>query len=536
MKKYVFILLACASLFSCNNEVDEVSPAGNGPQDNVAPIAKIDAGKAQQEFAKILSKAVFNNTEVRQFLKNEAIKQFDNDYDVFYPYVKDKVVAESKTFRDILLSYCDDEKTLLEIEETLPLLNILVPDLSYVGDFRAENWDTSDNEVAVSYLTDKNEVELFADGENLDILEPGEIPGFPVLVVKNNERLKITASTKAAGTSLYSYDFISDAFNGQLRPQTKSDTDIPLNPEVADNFLPASEVDQSIVQAYIESKSNPSALDRDYVYYGLSKANPHNGVLNANVRETLYKFKIDFSKYGLIADQNTEDPHLQDVVNKKGPLTNAEVLARIWTKGKFEIYFDAYMCIGKFGAIQCNSIPFSVEARELFDIAKIHLWRKHSTAFRHSKYTYSVDPKNLISKWVVTKNKVGGKYVFTAPWDLANNSLNIIMAIYERDASITTTHSSTITSEFAGNANFSSTHTDGGHVNKIDVGIGSKTSQSETITTVREEKNDDLGRITASFCDPIILSERTKNGVKGYNIFTLNNGAVEIMMLPVKLR
>lgn len=74
MKKYLFILLACAFLFSCNNEVDEVSPAGNGPQDNVAPVAKIDAGKAQQEFAKILSKAVFNNTEVRQFLKSEAIK------------------------------------------------------------------------------------------------------------------------------------------------------------------------------------------------------------------------------------------------------------------------------------------------------------------------------------------------------------------------------------------------------------------------------------------------------------------------------
>lgn len=535
MKKYLFILLACAFLFSCNNEVDEVSPAGNGPQDNVAPVAKIDAGKAQQEFAKILSKAVFNNTEVRQFLKSEAIKQFDNDYDVFYPYVKDKVVAGSKTFRDILLSYCDDEKTLLEIEETLPLLNILVPDLSYVGDFRAENWDTSDNEVAVSYLTDKNEVELFGDGENLDILEPGEIPGFPVLVVKNNERLKITAATKAAGSSLYSYDFISDAFNGQLRPQTKSESDINLNPEVADNFMPASSIDPSIVQAYIESKSNPAALDRDYVYYGLSKANPHNGVLNANIRETLYKFKINFSKYRFISDQ-TEDPRLQEVVNKKASLTNAEVLARIWTNGKFEICFDSYMYIGKFGSIQCANMRFSVSPNELFDIAKIHLNYRHSTKFRHSKYTYSVNPDNLRSKWVLTKRGSANIYAFTAPWDLANNSLNIIIAAYEHDVSETITTTTTFTTEFAANSNFSSTHTQGNTVNKIEVGVGTKSSSTYTTTTVKSLSSDDLGRITVSYIDPIITGETTKNGVKGYNIFTLNNGAVEIMMLPQRIR
>lgn len=535
MKKYLFILLACASLFSCNNEVDEVSPAGNGPQDNVAPVAKIDAGKAQQEFAKILSKAVFNNTEVRQFLKNEAIKQFDNDYDVFYPYVKDKVVAESKTFRDILLSYCDDEKTLLEIEETLPLLNILVPDLSYIGDFSAENWDTSDNEVAVSYVEGNKECILFADGESLDILKPGEIPGFPVLVVKNNERLKVTAATKAAGTSLYSYEFISDAFNGQLRPLTKSESDINLNPEVADDFMPASSIDPSIVQSYEESKINPAALDRDYIYYGLSKTHPKDGVLNVNIRETLYKFKIDFRKYSTIADQG-EDPHLQNVVHRKGPLTNAEIIKSIWTNGYFEMCFDAYMGLGKQSTIQTHSIQISVTPQELFNIEKVHLNYRHSTTFRHSKYTYSVNPANLRPKWVLAKRPSMNNQIFTAPWDLANNSLNIIIVMYEKDASETITTSETMSTEFAGSSNFSSTNTSGSRVNKIDVGISSKTTSTSTISITKPKESDVLGRLTVNFCDPIIIGEQTKNGVKGYRIFTANNGAMEIMMLPEKIR
>lgn len=535
MKINIIFLLICASLFSCNNEMEEVSPAGNGEQDGGIHIEKIDAGKAQQVFAQILSKAVYNNTEVREFLKSEAIKQFDNDYDVFYPFIKDKKVTEDKTFRDILLTYCEDEKTLLEIEETLPLLNILVPDLTYVGDFNAENWDTSDNEVAVSFVEGNNESVLFADGESLDILKPGEIPGFPVLVVKNNERLKMTAATKAAGASNCSYEFISDAYNGQLRPQTKSQDEINLNPEIEDDFMPASSIDASIIQAYEESKSNPAALDRDFIYYGLCKAHPKNGVLNTNIRECLYKFKIDFNKYSIIADQD-EDPHLQDVVNKKSELSNAEVISRIWTNGNFEMCFDAFIGSGKQASVQSHSIQLSVTPHELFNIDKIHVNYRHSTKFRHSKYTYWVDAKDLKPKWVLAKKSYMDNLVFTAPWDLANNSLNIILVMYEKDNSETITRTETASMEFANSSNFSASNTSGSQLNKLDVGISSKTSHSTTITITQTKESDALGRLMVNFSDPIILGEMTKNGVKGYRIFTVNNGAVEVMMLPQKMR
>ena len=76
--------------------------------------------------AKILSKAVSNEPSLRSFIKAEALKQFDKDYDVFYPFVKDQVIDGQLTFREILVGY-DEDGMLTSIEKSLPLLNILVP-------------------------------------------------------------------------------------------------------------------------------------------------------------------------------------------------------------------------------------------------------------------------------------------------------------------------------------------------------------------------------------------------------------------------
>ena len=87
---------------------------------------QLTTAEAQTKFAKILSKAVSNSEDVRRFLKEEAMTYFDNDNDVFYPFVKDKIVqgTGSRTFRNILLSYCDSEEELESIEKSQPLLKI----------------------------------------------------------------------------------------------------------------------------------------------------------------------------------------------------------------------------------------------------------------------------------------------------------------------------------------------------------------------------------------------------------------------------
>ena len=91
------------------------------------PEIEMTKEDAHVEFAKILSKAVANNEELRDFIKAVALEKFDKDYDVFYPYAKDKVLSSGLTFREELLKYTSED-VMVSIENTLPLLNILVPD------------------------------------------------------------------------------------------------------------------------------------------------------------------------------------------------------------------------------------------------------------------------------------------------------------------------------------------------------------------------------------------------------------------------
>lgn len=78
MKK-ILLLLACVfTMLSCSQE-EELAPINKSTSD--LPVSA--TANAELHFARLLSQAASNNVEVRNFLKKEAIAQFDNDYDVF---------------------------------------------------------------------------------------------------------------------------------------------------------------------------------------------------------------------------------------------------------------------------------------------------------------------------------------------------------------------------------------------------------------------------------------------------------------------
>lgn len=83
-----FVALMC-SLSSCesNDSMGEEVAVKNSV--NESTLSEADAQKA---FAKVLSVAVAKDGTLRSFLKNEAVRQYDKDYDVFYPFVKDEIV------------------------------------------------------------------------------------------------------------------------------------------------------------------------------------------------------------------------------------------------------------------------------------------------------------------------------------------------------------------------------------------------------------------------------------------------------------
>lgn len=130
MEKNLLSLFTVISviLLGCSKNEIAANLEGNIDEQTLSEV------EAYNEFASILSKAASNEAELRSFLKKEALKQFDKDYDVFYPWLRDCTVDGNYSFEQVLKKY--DDKGLLEsITETIPKLTILIPDWEWLGAF-----------------------------------------------------------------------------------------------------------------------------------------------------------------------------------------------------------------------------------------------------------------------------------------------------------------------------------------------------------------------------------------------------------------
>ena len=533
MKKYFVSLFCIAAFCACTDQVNDFPAQPDRAQSKTINQAPLDQVTAQKKFAKALSKAVSNSLDVRKFLKAEAVAQFDNDYDIFYPLVKNKIVYDNQSLRDILLSYCKDENELVQIEQSLPLLNILVPDLSLFWDFNAEKWNVDDKEVSVICRDDKDNT-LYENGENIGKMTTGDIPDFPCLVVKNNERMKVSSVKTRSGEA--TYEFLSDAFDGSKRKlQTRHyEEDINLQPtEDLEAYVNGSEIMSSVKDAWNEFKNVPNAYQRDYIYYGITKENKP-GTLNRYIREKLYRFRMAANAYSAINDP-TQDPTLQDTQKNKGYLTNEEIIQKIWTDGNFEFHFKSYISGEDSKEAMEAKLTFTINPRDAFSLEKIHLKHKNSTAFRQSKNFYTVDAKNLRSKWIYPEksDKNADDLVFTLPWDLYNKSLSIFMFVEEWDKGQTITQEKSVVSEFINKADFSIEGS--GSIGKVSLStkLGYGFSHTKTVsnkaTIQTTVESDPLGTLYFQYNDPIIRDEI--NGT--YKLYNVSSGSVVATLLPV---
>ena len=539
MKKILFALISVFLMFSCSQE-EEFNPI----EKNQKEFPTLTTAEAQLKFAKILSQAASNSVEVRSFLKEEALSQFDKDYDVFYPLVKDKIVSGGQTFRNVLLSYCENEKELAQIEESQPLLNILIPDLSLFWDFNAKVWDVNKKEVAVLCRNDKDNT-LYENGKKIGNLPMGEIPGFPCLVVKINERLKVSNVNSRSGER--TYEFIDEVFDGtkDFTPNSRhSDFDQNVEPtEDLNKYVSGDELLTSVIEAWKEFKDIPQAFQRDYVYYGITKANKP-GILDRNIREKLFRFRIVPAKFGYIADCDS-DPKLINTSQPKRYLTNEEIIQKIWTDGKFEFRFKAYVAGEADKQAMEQNLSFSVDPRKAFSLEKIHIHHKNSTMFRQSKNFYYVDANNLKSKWIYpetleTYNREAP--VFLLPWDLYSTSLVIHFFVYEDDPDQQQEVTRVVANGFTNKADFSlegggsiggSDKKDGVKLMaKLGYGFSTTTTVTSSTKVTTTLGSDDLGTLSFLFYDPIIKHEI--NGT--YDLYNVSNGAVEATIIPMDIR
>lgn len=90
--KFLPFLLALTLLLSCHNE-QEIAPQ---------TLANKADTQLKTAFAKSLSKVLVSEKAVRDFLKIEALKTVDGDFDVLYSLVKDNKLSTGKTLEATL--------------------------------------------------------------------------------------------------------------------------------------------------------------------------------------------------------------------------------------------------------------------------------------------------------------------------------------------------------------------------------------------------------------------------------------------------
>lgn len=493
---------------ACQTE-DNLLP--NDPRPDMENIQDNEA--LLSDFAEVLSKVTYNRKDVREFLKAEANKQFDKNYDVLYVLVKDKDI-NGASFRDILVEYSSEE-FMKSIETNLPLLNILIPKIS-IFNICAENMDCDDPEIPVVVSKEKV-TSLYLNGKCEANIEKGEVPDFHTFVVNENSRVRVNPFTRSAQPQV---SFISPNYDGTINTNEGAIT--------RSASMTPTEVGSKAVAAYKffykdDSSVNSKAFQRDYIYYGITPSNG-NGSLNRSATEYISFLEINPSSYFIISDQKTgqsyDDPRISNttVERKKKGYSTDQLIDRMWTKGAFNFRIEI---------ISSNSaqpvvvyVPLRPDEIWNFNISTSY---RHGTWFRKKKYTYRIDP----NKFTVKRVNLSSQRISFGKWDLSEEALFRFINFWEEDKSAKYTYSTShemtrmTTVKVDGSVKFGlGTKGEG----SVDAGVtnSSTVTEKRQFSMERQEEDDALGTTKVYFYDPIIESKVGNN----YLVHTYSTGIV----------
>lgn len=527
---YLTLVLVC---FACSDDFTDMQVLQQQAQQQSSLSPSKETKMA--DFARVLSKAVADRQDVRQFLKDEALKQFDRNYDILYGAVKDEQIGGVK-FHDILSSYSTVD-SLNDMTAGIPLLNIYLTRTAIFGIF-PEDLDVNDEEVPIA-VSMSDSTRFFVNGTLETTMAKGEIPAFHVFVVNENSRVVVNngvdyVSNGLKALSRNDYTFKSPLFDARLDNNLKS---IRTNMSVAGRRV------HDAFQYFHGAGhgSDQKAFQRDYLYYGITPYK-QTGTLNASTSEYLCYIKVSPRAYFKIADvmptgsiqedpiceeqRNPSDEHwvakYKGTDSQKRKLTQEELVDKLWTKGAYELRFD--IIDSKQG--EANVIYVPVRPEEIWNF-NLDIDRQHKTWFRHTKSTYKIDPKKFTSKEYFLPEAIDlGK------WDISTESMYRSIRVSEEDdgEEVTTKYSYEIVRMSSHNFKGST---------KLNVGFGTSdknslsgefsseatrqnTSRQTSEVSIKETNASDfLGKVTVYYYDPIVESMTS-----GLVLHTYNTGYV----------
>jgi hypothetical protein len=364
---------------SCRDDVNNVDPTTEFVYENVPWNSK---GKLLEKFGIGISKAMYSE-QFRRLIRNEAIKRFNRDTDVLYAFVKDVPINSTaqmrtsdggteqmqfSTLHEFLVPFFGSEADLVAAEQRIPLLTIFVPTLPE-DSFSPELWDVSDEEqipdVALA-LDNISYVPVIGREGNNYLIEPGYAPGYPIVVLKENERVISSRNPRfdeldtrilnADGSSsgrfsrpdidilpdggsgfnwgkfdLPIYRFRDNNFDVAFRTGGTRDTNQGYR-GASDDYIP-----DYLKDAYEAFTRSRLGWHRDNIYYGLTPDNTEGEFIGRRYKETICTFKLagdPMEALSAISDsyqENKKDPQLRDWSKAKYAFTegNFEFAATI---------------------------------------------------------------------------------------------------------------------------------------------------------------------------------------------------------------
>ncbi|MFD2784890.1 hypothetical protein [Hymenobacter rubripertinctus] len=216
MNKKRVAQLACLaaiglSLAAC--EQQDVSPAkASIAASSVNGEAETTSTEDRNQLARLLAVELGSNEKLRDFLREEALSQFDGDYDVLYQRVADRRIGD-ETLEDIFTrqfvrqaenrgqSVSGDEARSW-VQRTIagiPLCQFSVP-------VNCEKWENSYAPLVIALPTDFDDMKVESilsfnqDGKE-EVLDGAVEPEQPVVVIGSNERVNEKGEVEAGYTT-----------------------------------------------------------------------------------------------------------------------------------------------------------------------------------------------------------------------------------------------------------------------------------------------------------------------------------------------
>ena len=495
-------LLILFGLTSCYDHDRSLEEDSTNKASNAGTVESVYDQKSnlKREFGKALIQAMKESQMLRDLLKTEALKMFNKEYDVLYLLIKDKRL-ENTSVEELMVKHLGGKEKLDEIISQNPTLTILVPELPNES-FSAELWDTQNEVPAVAIRTSTSNDVPFITADGTEDVIPGKYtPAFPILVLKENERV-IASTSNARSYKQFSQLKTREVYNrdGLTLKLWDNAFDHSIKSPV-ETKRAARYTDSKVREAYNIYK-HANGWHRDYIYYNITPSNP-NGEYRDYYKEHITSFSMvgdPIGAYIKISDQ-VEDPKAHTFSNSP---------SSFWTDGKFDFKVIANVNSKNAGAQITSS--FSVDPTDIFS------------------FTYICAGEGGLRICAITdvSLKTMSLSVPLFSWKLEEYSPTVKFSFEEIDLSETHTITESRTMQYA--ANFS-INPKTGFLEKIGLKFGAKRTEKQTQTyqIIYKKENDFLGEAIVDFSNKVLLGDGTitREYRTGYYKFTLEPRRVQ---------